>query len=69
MSIATVLRVFKNSSLITEQGEFTITRIFPTGKAARKAGYTHHHTGNGIAVYVNHHRKSAARFAVIDDNP
>jgi hypothetical protein len=38
MSIATVLRVFKNSSLITEQGEFKISRVFDNGRAANKAG-------------------------------
>jgi hypothetical protein len=39
MSVITVLKVFKNSSLITSQGEFKIDRVFPTGKAANKARY------------------------------
>jgi hypothetical protein len=65
MSVATVLRVFKNSSLITAQGEYKISRIFPSGKAANKAGYVHHITSNGIDIYTNRHGKRAARFAVI----
>jgi hypothetical protein len=68
-SIATVLRVFKHSSLITEQGEYKISRIFPTGKAANKAGYVHHLTSKGIAVYATRRGKKAARFALIDNSP
>ena len=67
MSITTVLRVFKDSSIITPQGEFKISRIFRSGKAAKKAGYFHHVTSNGIAIYTNRCSKKASHFAVIDD--
>ncbi|MDR2629977.1 MAG: hypothetical protein LBC60_03540 [Spirochaetaceae bacterium] len=69
MNVATVLRVFKNSSLITPQGEFKISRIFRTAKAATKAGYVLHITNNDIAIYANHRGKKTARFAIIDDTP
>jgi hypothetical protein len=51
MSIATVLRVFKNSSLITEQGEFKISRVFPDRKSAKKAQYRFFAVDNGIIIY------------------
>ena len=65
MSVATVLRVFKNSSLIIPQGEFKISRVFDNAGAAKKAGYVHHITSNGIDIYKSHRHKRAARFAVI----
>jgi hypothetical protein len=66
MSVATVLRVFKNSSLITERGEFKISRVFDDGKAARKARYHYHCTDNGIAIYARNDKKGKPTFAVID---
>jgi hypothetical protein len=66
MSAATVLRVFKNSSLITEQGEFKISRVFNNGKAAIKARYHYHCTENGIAIYARRNKKGAAVFAIVD---
>jgi hypothetical protein len=66
MSVATVLRVFKNSSLITPQGEFKISRVFPSGKAANKARYHYHCTDNGIAIYVRRNKTGRAVFAVAD---
>jgi hypothetical protein len=66
MSIATVLRVFKNSSLITERGEFKISRIFDNAGAARKARYHYHCTDNGIAIYARHNKTGRAAFAVVD---
>jgi hypothetical protein len=51
MSIATVLRVFKNSSLITPQGEFKISRVFPDRKSAKKAQYHFFTVDNGIIIY------------------
>jgi hypothetical protein len=66
MSIATVFRVFKNSSLITERGEFKISRIFNDDKAANKARYRCYRTENGIAIYARNSRKGKSIFAVID---
>jgi hypothetical protein len=66
MSVATVLRVFKNSSLITEQGEYKISRVFDDGKAARKARYHYHCTDNGIAIYARCTKTGRALFAVVD---
>jgi hypothetical protein len=66
MSVATVLRVFKNSSLITEQGEFKISRVFNDDKTAKKARYHYHCTDNGIAIYARNSRKGTSKFAVID---
>ncbi|MDR1949018.1 MAG: hypothetical protein LBQ38_06485 [Spirochaetaceae bacterium] len=65
-SIVTVLRVFKNSTLITPRGEYKISRVFPTVKAAIKAGYVRHCTGNGVDIYTNKDG-TAARFAVIGE--
>jgi hypothetical protein len=66
MSVATVLRVFKNSSLITERGEFKISRVFNDGKAASKARYHYHCTENGVAIYARNGGKGKSTFAVID---
>jgi hypothetical protein len=65
MSIAAVLRVFKNSSLITSRGEFKISRIFTDGKAARKARYRYHCTDNGITVYTRRKKPGKSTFAVV----
>ena len=67
MNVATVLSVFKNSSLITPQGEYKISRVFDNAGSANKAGYVHHITSNGIEIYAKSRHKKAARFAVIDD--
>jgi hypothetical protein len=66
MSVATVLRVFKNSSLITEQGEFKISRVFDDGKAANKARYHYHCTDNGITIYARRDKTGTSLFAVVD---
>jgi hypothetical protein len=66
MKVATVLKVFKNSSLITEQGEYKISRVFDNAGVANKAAYVHHITIGGIEIYTSR-RKRAARFAVISD--
>jgi hypothetical protein len=67
MSVATVLRVFKNSSLITAQGEFKINRVFNNRKAARKARYRYYCTDNGIPIYTRSNKKGKSVFAVIGD--
>jgi hypothetical protein len=51
MELASVLRVFKNSSLITEQGEYRISRVFPSRKKAKKARYRFYAVINGITIY------------------
>ncbi|MDR2785441.1 MAG: hypothetical protein LBB83_05965 [Treponema sp.] len=66
MSVAIVLRVFKNSSLITEQGEFKISRVFDNGGAARKARYHYHCTENGLVIYSRRTNRGIYKFAVID---
>jgi hypothetical protein len=66
MSIAVVLRVFKNSSLITPQGEFKISRVFNDATAANKARYHYHCTDNGITIYARNGRNGKSTFAVID---
>jgi hypothetical protein len=65
MSVATVLRVFKNSSLITEQGELKISRVFTGGKAARKARYRYYCTENGVSIYSRHTKAGTNKFAVV----
>jgi hypothetical protein len=65
MSIATVLRVFKNSSLVTERGEFKISRVFDNAGVANKARYHYHCTENGIAIYTRNSGKGKSTFAVI----
>ena len=67
MNVATVLRVFKNSSLITPQGEFKISRVFDNAGSANKAGYVHHITIGSIEIYARGRHKKAVRFAVISD--
>jgi hypothetical protein len=66
MSVATVLRVFKNSSLITEQGEFKISQVFNDGKAAHKARYRYYCTENGITIYARRNKTGKSLFAVAD---
>jgi hypothetical protein len=65
MSVAAVLRVFKNSSLITEQGEFKISRVFNDGKAANKARYHYHCTEHGVAIYSRRTNAGTSKFAVV----
>jgi hypothetical protein len=66
MNIAAVLRVFKNSSLITERGEFKISRVFDNGGAARKAWYHYHCTEKGIIIYARRNKTGRSLFAVVD---
>jgi hypothetical protein len=65
MNVATVLRVFKNSSLITERGEYKISRIFDNGKAAKKAQYHYHCSKNGVTIYVRRTKTGNTTFAVV----
>jgi hypothetical protein len=67
MNAATVLRVFKNSSLVTEKGEFKINRVFDDDKATSKARYRYHCTVNGITVYSRRGKTGKSIFAVVDN--
>jgi hypothetical protein len=66
MSVATVLKVFKNSSLVTEQGEIKINRVFDNAGAARKAQYHYHCTENDITIYTRRNKSGNQLFAVVD---
>jgi hypothetical protein len=65
MSVITVLRVFKNSSLITEQGEYKISRVFDTAGAANKARYQYHCTEHGVVIYARRTNAGTSKFAVV----
>jgi hypothetical protein len=65
MSVATVLKVFKNSSLVTEQRELKISRVFPTSKDACKARYHYHCTENGVVIYTRRINTGTSKFAVV----
>jgi hypothetical protein len=65
MGIATVLRVFKNSSLITPQGEFKISRVFPDRKSAKKAHYRFFTVDNGIIIYRRRTGTGRIKYAYI----
>jgi hypothetical protein len=67
MGIATVLEVFKNSSLVTERGELKISRVFPNGKAAKKARYVYHCSDNGTAIYTRRTVTGKTKYALIGD--
>jgi hypothetical protein len=49
--LAPVFRVFKNSCLITDRGEYTISRVLPSRKKAEKAHYRFYAVINGVTVY------------------
>jgi hypothetical protein len=65
MNIAAVLRVFKNSSLVTSRGELKISRVFPTGKKAKKAQYRYFGMYNGTLIYSRRTKTGLITYAVI----
>jgi hypothetical protein len=67
MCVANILKVFKNSSLVTERGEIKISRVFPSGKAAKKARYVYYCSDNGVVIYTRHTAAGKTKYAVIDD--
>jgi hypothetical protein len=69
MGLATVFRVFKNSSLITTRGEFKISRVFDNVRAARKVRYHYHCTENDITIYTRRNKSGNQLFAVVDKYP
>jgi hypothetical protein len=66
MNVTAVLRVFKNSSLITERGEFKISRVFDNAEAAKKARYRYHCTENGVTIYARRGRTGKSVFAIVE---
>jgi hypothetical protein len=67
MSIASVFRVFKNSTLITARGELKISRVFPTCKAAKKAQYRYYDTDNGTMIFIRRSKNGLRKYAIIGD--
>jgi hypothetical protein len=66
MNLTAVLKVFRGSTLITERGEFKISRVFTNAKAASKARYRYYRTVNGVIMYARRDRAGNALFAVVD---
>jgi hypothetical protein len=67
MCVATVLKVFKDSSLIMPQGELKISRVFRNGKAAKKARFVYYCSSNGVVIYTRCTATGKTKYAVIDD--
>jgi hypothetical protein len=67
MSLATVLKVFKKSSLITKQGEFKINRVFHTVNAVQDAGYRYCGKVNNITLYARRGKTGNTTFAMVDE--
>jgi hypothetical protein len=67
MNMITVLKVFKDSSLLTERGEFRISRVFPDGRAARKARYYYHSDEGGVVIYARRGKSGGLIFAAADE--
>jgi hypothetical protein len=67
MGLATVFRVFKNSSLVTSRGEFKISRVFPDSKSAIQAQYRYFFVDKGILIYRRHTKTGQIKYACIGD--
>jgi hypothetical protein len=67
MGLATVLRVFRNSSLVTSRGEFKISRVFASRRNAKKARYRFFFTDNGILIYRRRAGKGRITYAYIGE--
>jgi hypothetical protein len=65
MSVATIFKVFKNSALVTSQGELKISRVFSSGKAAGKARYVYYRTENGVEIFSRRTGTGNSKFAVV----
>jgi hypothetical protein len=65
MSIATVLKVFKNSTIILDKREYTISRVFPTIKTAIKAHYFYYCTSSGTDIFSRQNKKGSRKYAII----
>jgi hypothetical protein len=64
-NLATVLKVFKNSSLITTRGEYKISRVFPDRESAEKARYRFFAVDNGITIYRRRTKTGRIQYACI----
>jgi hypothetical protein len=67
MGLAIVFKVFKGSSLVTSQGEYKISRVFPSRQSARKAQYRFCAVDNGIAIYRRRAKTGRTTYACIGD--
>jgi hypothetical protein len=67
MGLATVFRVFKNSSLVTSRGELQISRVFPDHTSAKKAHYRFFAIDNGILIYSRRAGTGLVKYAYIGD--
>jgi hypothetical protein len=67
MGLATVFRVFKNSSLLTARGELKISRVFPDGKSAKKAQYRFFFMDKGILIYQRRSKTGRTTYAYIGE--
>jgi hypothetical protein len=65
MNIAAILKVFRRSSLVTARGEYKISRVFSSGKAALKARYRYYCTENGVPIYSRRTKSGSRKYAVI----
>jgi hypothetical protein len=66
-NVITVLKIFKNSSLITPRGEYKISRVFPSRRSARKARYRFFFTDNGIIIYRRRTGTGQIQYAYIGE--
>jgi hypothetical protein len=64
MSLTAALKVFRGSTLITERGEFKISRVFTDDRAATKARYYYYRNEDGVIIYTRRGRAGNRTFAV-----
>jgi hypothetical protein len=67
MGLATIFRVFKNSSLLTTRSEFTISRVFPDCKSAIQAQYRFFFMEKDILIYRRRSKTGRATYAYIGE--
>jgi hypothetical protein len=63
--VVTVLKVFKNSSVITLGGEYKISRVFPSRESAEKARYRFFSVDGGITIYRRRTKTGRIQYACI----
>jgi hypothetical protein len=66
-NLATVLKIFKNSSLITPRGEYKISRVFASRRSAKKARYRFFFTDKGILIYRRRAETGRITYAYIGE--
>jgi hypothetical protein len=67
MGLATIFRVFRNSSLVTARGELKISRVFPNCKSAKNAQYRFCFMDNGILIYKRRTKTGRIKYACIGE--